>query len=327
MFFTVLGGPLSYSGLTDIDWRTNGDGANTSNTSIDTGINSPSHETCNDSSLDAAAVMQPESHHQSSNLESIASAPPEVKSSTTIADDPEEMLLDFNVDIESLYKFVEWMTDEAPKTTASPADDSFSVAMQTISEPQDKNISVIVEDEKNAVLNEIDQQVELNAKQQDDVSLAENSQADTQPDVVQVRATDSSVATSTASAMKTRRISRIKVENVAVEAANKDQSANSDATVPTKEKTFMCKHPGCNRRFRRKNHLSQHSRVHIVEGSYACEHPGCNQSFNVKAHLRRHKRVHVDEKPFICGYLDCNKAFRSKTNLILHGRVHGEGKP
>lgn len=258
------------------------------------------------------------SHHQSSNLNAIASDTPEVKP-PTIADDPEEMLLDLNVDIESLYKFVETMTDEAPKTTALPADDSFSVAIQTISESQDENMSVIVEDDKKALLNEINRQVELNANQQDDVSLAKNSQADTQSDAVQVRANDSSVATSTASAMETRprlRLSRIKVENVAVE-----------APVSTKDKALICKHPGCKRRFSRKNHLNQHSRVHIMEGSYACDHPGCNQSFNQKAHLRRHKRMHVDVKPFICGHLDCNKAFRSKANLLLHRRAHGERKP
>lgn len=332
VFVLKLGGPLSYSGLTDIDWRTNEDNADTSNTSIDTGIDSPSHDTCNDSSSDAAATVsqpEPEPHNQKTNHESIASAAPEIEPSI-IVDDTEEMLTDLNIplDIESLYKFVETMTAEAPKINASPADDSLTVAMETIAASQEKNISVIVEDDRKALQNEIDQQLELNTKQHDDdvCCFVKNSQAESMPDVPTAIDVEVSITTVTTSRMETRRISRSKMGNVPEEVVKEEPIAQI-ASPQTEIKSLICEYPGCDRSFSRKNHLNQHSRSHTaMKGSYACEHRGCDKSFNLKAHHKRHKRQHADENPYICDYESCGKAFRSKAKLNLHKRVHGEGK-
>lgn len=55
---------------------------------------------------------------------------------------------------------------------------------------------------------------------------------------------------------------------------------------------------------------------------HVCTHPsGCNRRFKRREHLRRHSRTHTDEKPFVCP--TCLKSFSRSDNLNQHARTHG----
>ena len=66
------------------------------------------------------------------------------------------------------------------------------------------------------------------------------------------------------------------------------------AVVPSDpEKVFVCDVLGCEKRFRRSEHLKRHARsLHTLEKPYVCNQPGCQKKFSRSDNLNQHLRVH-----------------------------------
>jgi Zinc finger, C2H2 type len=58
-------------------------------------------------------------------------------------------------------------------------------------------------------------------------------------------------------------------------------------------KVFICEVLGCEKRFRRSEHLKRHTRsLHTLDKPYVCNVPGCNKKFSRSDNLNQHIRVH-----------------------------------
>ncbi|KAI9291231.1 hypothetical protein K502DRAFT_326394 [Neoconidiobolus thromboides FSU 785] len=61
----------------------------------------------------------------------------------------------------------------------------------------------------------------------------------------------------------------------------------------------------------------------VCDLPFDCPKPGCNKTFKRSEHLKRHlNSVHNPIKSFICSYIDCGKAFSRSDNLNQHIRTH-----
>ncbi|CAH0040293.1 unnamed protein product [Clonostachys rhizophaga] len=85
-----------------------------------------------------------------------------------------------------------------------------------------------------------------------------------------------------------------------------DQQAHDEPA--TQEKSFVCSHPGCTKRFTRAEHLQRHALNH-APGGLACEL--CRAHFKrpdlLKRHMERHRQKDLEAGGPGCGTLDTRK--------------------
>ncbi|XP_034488384.1 alpha-protein kinase 1 [Drosophila innubila] len=92
----------------------------------------------------------------------------------------------------------------------------------------------------------------------------------------------------------------------------------SDTPAATPASALTC--PTCRREFKKKEHLTQHVKLHAGLRPFKCSEEGCDKAFSRKEHLSRHLVSHSGQKMFTCE--DCKKPFSRKDNLNKHKRTH-----
>ncbi|KAJ9311567.1 transcriptional regulator family: C2H2 zinc finger [Paecilomyces variotii] len=76
---------------------------------------------------------------------------------------------------------------------------------------------------------------------------------------------------------------------------------------------WVCLHPGCDRRFGRKENIKSHIQTHLGDRQYKCDH--CDKCF-VRGHdLKRHAKIHTGDKPYECL---CGNVFARHDALTRH---------
>ena len=87
-----------------------------------------------------------------------------------------------------------------------------------------------------------------------------------------------------------------------------------------------CPHPGCAFVTREgRARLEKHALTHGSERAHACDHPGCDKRFKTREHLSAHRRTHAETRAFRCERALCanHAAFKTRAEVALHAkRVH-----
>ncbi|KAJ3327714.1 hypothetical protein HDU76_011259 [Blyttiomyces sp. JEL0837] len=114
----------------------------------------------------------------------------------------------------------------------------------------------------------------------------------------------------------------------------KDASAIPSTTVLNTANAateHRCTFPGCDKTFKKKSKLDQHSLSHTDERPFACHVAGCDKRYRRQAHLAVHSLTHEVlpelRKPFICPKEGCMSSFATKHHLTRHERTHETPKP
>ncbi|KAL5282940.1 hypothetical protein ACFFRR_005753 [Megaselia abdita] len=87
-------------------------------------------------------------------------------------------------------------------------------------------------------------------------------------------------------------------------------------TITATISEFKCK--VCQKIFKKKEHMTQHMKLHAGLRPFKCNENYCNKAFSRKEHLMRHMVSHTGKKLFHCDI--CQKYFSRKDNLNKHRR-------
>ncbi|XP_049306552.1 uncharacterized protein LOC105231629 [Bactrocera dorsalis] len=180
-------------------------------------------------------------------------------------------------------------------------------------------------------------QIQFTSKQQD--TQSQQNQAPNAPSSQKImRQTESVSSIQSQSHFHTQQQQSLNTANDTAANARPPQqqqqfSANSTEKCDTKVKTEGVSAHGvgpnglecsqCGRVFKKKEHLTQHVKLHAGLRPFKCKEEQCGKAFSRKEHLMRHEISHSGRKLFSCDV--CHKPFSRKDNLNKHRRIHTTG--
>lgn len=107
-----------------------------------------------------------------------------------------------------------------------------------------------------------------------------------------------------------------------------DLTLESDLALEDKDMgqdKLACEFDTCEKIFKSKKSLKEHTRIHNDEKPYSCAVSACGRAFTQYSSLQKHNRTHNGERPYICDL--CNQSFTQLSNLKRHERVHNKERP